>query len=156
MADSRSSSGDGLDRDTRLHVDLEVTRQEQLLGLFVEFHLAHPEFWAAFDKFACQVRDAGFSRYGGNAILERCRWHLTIEERSDGFKVNQNFIAFYTRLWLLAHPESPDFFELRVQRSAHRRARTTEPGPDEQASLLDLIADGDPVVARLRMLLGGS
>ena len=53
-------------------------------------------------------------------LFERMRWYSTVEARGreDGYKLNNNYRAFYARLWLRDHQDLPDFFELRQQRYA--------------------------------------
>lgn len=130
-----------------------MTRQEQMLEAFVAFDQSRPEIWHLLCEYAAQVKAAGLEHYGVAAIFERIRWHRVVEKGELDYSLNNNFRAYYARLWLVAHPESPYFFEIRIQRSRDRRARRDEPGPDPQTSLLDLIEQGDVVVERLRAIL---
>lgn len=83
---------------------------------WLAYHRANPHVYAAICRFADEAIRAGRTRIGIGMLTERLRWYTTIETRGDGFKVNNNFRAFYARLWLAEHPDHPDFFEARVQR----------------------------------------
>lgn len=98
----------------------DLDEQERtLLDRFWEYHRENPEVYKSFCAFADQAIAAGREYLGAKMLFERIRWYTTIEARErfpSGFKLNNNFHAFYARLWLREHPERPEFFELRRQR----------------------------------------
>jgi hypothetical protein len=87
---------------------------------WLEYHRRNPGIYRAFCRFADEALRAGRKRLGAKMLFERIRWYTTVEarDRSDGFKLNNNYHAFYARLWLREHPEHPDFFETRKQRTS--------------------------------------
>jgi hypothetical protein len=88
-----------------------------LYDAFVEYHRANPEVYATICRFADEALRAGRTRIGIGMLTERLRWYTTVEARSaDGFKFNNNYRPFYSRMWLRDHPEHPDFFQTREQR----------------------------------------
>ena len=40
-----------------------------------EYHEENPHVYELIEKFAYQVMDAGYQKYGMKALLERVRWH---------------------------------------------------------------------------------
>lgn len=92
-------------------------RMSMLERQFREFHRDNPHVYRLFDKFTRQVLATGRGRYSADAILHRVRWHTAIETRSDSFKINNNWAAFYARMWMHDNPAYKEFFETRVQRS---------------------------------------
>lgn len=79
-----------------------------------KFHQANPRVWDLFQMFAQHAIDAGYSRYSADAILHRIRWHVTVEVKSyDDFRINNNFSAYYSRLFAHAYPAHAAFFETR-------------------------------------------
>ena len=68
-----------------------------------------------FDGLALFVASRGRKRYSADSILHRLRWHFDFDddERTDGFKCNNNWTAPLARWFLARHPEFPKFFELR-------------------------------------------
>ena len=89
------------------------TRTDQLLNAFAGFHHHNPGVWLLFQRFALDVISSGLTNYSSNAIFERIRWHIEIETKSDEVKLNNNFRAYYARMFHLAYPQSEGFFRNR-------------------------------------------
>ncbi len=85
---------------------------------WLAYHLANPHVYAGLCRYADEAIRSGRGHLGISMLFERLRWYTTIETRGDGLKLNNNYRAFYARLWLQDHPEHPEFFETRVQRYA--------------------------------------
>lgn len=85
---------------------------------FDEFHAANPHVYEEFARFTREAIAAGRKRIGAKLIFERLRWHTEIETRGEDFKVNNNYSAFYARLWMRNNPGHGDVFATRKQRSA--------------------------------------
>ena len=92
---------------------------------FQEFDQAHPEIWVLFRNATFQVMERGFRNYGAKSILERIRWHTSIEQGSRDFKINNNYAAFYARKFHANYPEFDGFFRTRVQK-AHPESNQEE------------------------------
>lgn len=123
------------------------TRADQLFDQFREFHLANPEVWRMFCKFARSVIEAGFPRYSADAIFHRIRWHVQIEVKSQALKLNDHHTAYYARLWMVAHPERSQFFNL-------RRRPSKEQYPSGEIDLLSPPEqDDEPLRAELKKLI---
>jgi hypothetical protein len=90
---------------------------------FWEFHRNNPVVYELFKRFTNEVIAAGHLRYSSDAVLHRIRWHtkITLRERED-YKINDNYSAYYARLWLADHPNHPDFFETRALACERRAA----------------------------------
>jgi hypothetical protein len=84
----------------------------RLVREFLAFHRENPHIYDLVCRFARTAQEAGFRCYGIAAIFERVRWHVTVERREE-WKMNNNYRAFYARLWLHDHPDWPGFFETR-------------------------------------------
>lgn len=81
---------------------------------FWAFHEANPEVYVLFDIFAQQIVKSGKKRYGIASITERIRWHKNIETTGDTWKINNNFRAYYARLWMRRNPQHGRVFEIRA------------------------------------------
>ncbi len=86
--------------------------------LFLKYHGLRPKIWKLFEKFALEVWKTGRRRYGAQTIAHRIRWHEeieNIESLSEDFKLNNKFIAYYARTFLIKYPEAMkvEFFETR-------------------------------------------
>jgi hypothetical protein len=83
---------------------------------FEDYHTQNPQVYELFKKFCYQLIERGFDHYSANAIFERIRWHVNVETTGDEFKMNNNYRAFYARMFMEEHPLYNDFFEIRQQR----------------------------------------
>tara|TARA_R100000458_G_scaffold52597_1_gene54244 strand:+ start:6775 stop:7071 length:297 start_codon:yes stop_codon:yes gene_type:complete len=80
---------------------------------FQRYFRDNPKVWYLFNKYANQVREKGFERYGVATVWERMRWYSDIDVSGDLFKLNNNYKAYYARLYM-KHYHLDKFFELRT------------------------------------------
>lgn len=81
---------------------------------FAKFHHDNPHVFDLFRRFANEVRAAGHMHYSAEAIMQRIRWHCTVETKSDdGFKLNDHHRARYARLLVESDGSFAGFFEFR-------------------------------------------
>jgi len=78
-----------------------------------EWHKKNPHVYELFKKYTHQAISAGHKHYGAMAIIQRIRWHTEIETQGDMFKINNNHVPYYARLFAHDHPEHSDFFRMR-------------------------------------------
>ena len=50
---------------------------------FEKFHAENPHIYHYFVLYARQAKAAGYEHYGCHAIMQRVRWHMEIETRSE-------------------------------------------------------------------------
>ena len=84
---------------------------------FDDFDRDNPDIWALFRSTTFEVMERGFKHYGANSILERIRWHTSIEQGQRDFKINNNWAPFYARKFMEIYPVYAGFFRTRVQKS---------------------------------------
>jgi hypothetical protein len=91
--------------------NMETTVQSK----FQKYHTANPDVYKLFLQYAREVKAAGFTQYGAWAIMNRIRWHHDINKRrTDGFKISNDYIAWYARKALEDYPtEFKGFFKLK-------------------------------------------
>ena len=93
-------------------------RERSIEDRFWDFHEANPDVWAHLCRFAQGVVEAGLPRYSIKALVERVRYHVEVEvQTTDGFKINNNYTAYYARLLMEQGVVPPDFFATRDLRS---------------------------------------
>lgn len=87
---------------------------------FARFHKENPRVYLLFEKFALQlIKDYGYKRLGAKMIMERVRWECYTEGKDErGFKINNDFIAHYARLFIRNYPQHAQCFEARIIRAA--------------------------------------
>lgn len=79
---------------------------------FMQYHIDNPHIYIAFERKAFQALDKGFQHYSGQGIFEILRWETGVKG-NDEYKINNNFMPLYTRLFEKKHPQHKDFFRKR-------------------------------------------
>jgi hypothetical protein len=77
------------------------------------YHKTNPEVWNLFQEYTLQVIARGYQHYSSKTIIERIRWHHEVETKGEIFKINNNYTAYYARLFMANHPEHEGFFRTR-------------------------------------------
>ena len=128
---------------------IKKTRTDQLLDAFENFHEENPVVWDLFQQFALAAIERGSKHYSSNAIFERIRWHIEIETEGSNVKLNNNFRAYYARMFHLAKPQYDGFFRNRRLVSDDKAAY------DEDIQVSDLSGpnDDETVAARIQEIL---
>lgn len=85
---------------------------------FLKFHRANPSVFMAFAQYAFQAIQSGRERYSARAIMERVRWSIEITSKQGEFKINNNHVTFYARLFEATYPAHAGFFERRSKANA--------------------------------------
>tara|TARA_B100001093_G_scaffold42692_1_gene36274 strand:- start:155 stop:544 length:390 start_codon:yes stop_codon:yes gene_type:complete len=99
------------------------TRQDELQAEFDRYHQENPKVYEAFKRLTFQLISAGRENFSASAVVERIRWGVSIGEYGpDDFKINNNYRAFYARLFHVEHPQHEGFFRTRKQKSADEHA----------------------------------
>ncbi len=97
----------------------DLPTRGKLERAFWEFHGANPEVYRMLVRFAQEWRQARgkSARLGVKALFERVRWEVALA-RTDalGFKLNNNYTAYYARLIMVQERDLADIFKLRRQR----------------------------------------
>lgn len=76
-----------------------------------EWHKANPEFYELFEKFTLEAIDKGHTRLSAWLIVNRIRWETMIVTKGDDYKVSNDYIAYFSRLFMHYHPEYDGFFK---------------------------------------------
>jgi hypothetical protein len=80
---------------------------------FVEYHKENPQIYQAFKRIANEAIGKGHKNLSAEFIFNVIRWQTGVEANGDEFKVNNNYKAFYSRLFMEEYPEYNDFFRTR-------------------------------------------
>jgi hypothetical protein len=105
---------------TRFQVDdrLKTNPPSQLsLALdnkkFCSYHAANPHIYKKFEDVTLQTIAKGFKNYSAKGIFEIIRWNTGLAAYRDCFKINNNYTAYYARLFEDNNPQHKDFFRKR-------------------------------------------
>ena len=78
---------------------------------FVAHHQAHPEVWKAYELLALVTISSGRENFGIGALTEMLRWDKSdLGEPASGYKLTNDFRAFYARMFAHSHPEHAELF----------------------------------------------
>ncbi len=81
---------------------------------FLNFHSHNPAVYHIFDRFAREAIRAGRVVLSAKLIFERIRWETqVITTDSDSYKLNNNYHAYYARLWMDNNRDSEATFRTR-------------------------------------------
>ena len=83
---------------------------------FEQFHAENPKVYELFKKFTFELIFRRRTHYSADAIIHRVRWETNIIGGKD-YKINNNFVAYYVRLFNAEFPECDRFFEIRRQKA---------------------------------------
>jgi len=89
----------------------------QLDAEFAKYDRENPLVWSYFKRFTFDLIAAGKKHGSASLVIERIRWEVYITTRSsDGFKINNNHRAYYSRKFMREFPEHDGFFHTRKQK----------------------------------------
>lgn len=87
-------------------VGLPLTQKEQ----WWLWHKENPEVWEMFERFTFEAIEAGHTRLSPWLIINMIRWETTVRTTGE-FKIKNDYIAYYSRLFMALHPEHDGFFK---------------------------------------------
>lgn len=80
---------------------------------FLEFHFRNPHVWELIKRFALEAARSGRKRLGMQMIIERARWESAIVTTGSPFKLDNDFAAFYSRMFADHFPQYAGIFSFR-------------------------------------------
>ena len=75
------------------------------------WHKKNPHVYRLFERFTLEAIAKGHKTLSAWLIVNRIRWETTVVTRGDKFKITNNHIAYYARLFHALHPEHDGFFK---------------------------------------------
>ena len=96
----------------------------ELLRRFKEYHQKNPEVYNLFKKYALEMAETGRKKYSAWTIINLIRWHHDINSNEDEFKISNDYIAIYARLFAYHHPQYKDFFTFKTMKASGRKFTT--------------------------------
>ncbi len=77
------------------------------------WHKANPEVWEKFKEYTFEAINSGRNKYSQWAIINRIRWNTEIETKGGEFKISNDHICFYARLFHAKFPQHDGFFTVK-------------------------------------------
>ena len=80
---------------------------------FNAFNAENPKVWEYFERFSLEVVNKGHLKVSHWLIINRIRWEVYLETTGEDFKISNDYIAFYARLWRARYPQHKDLFTIK-------------------------------------------
>ena len=100
-----------------------------------EWHKQNPKVWIRFRDYTLEAIKRGRKSYSEWGIIYRIRWNEEIETRGGEFKISNNYIAFYARLFHAKYPQYKDFFRLKPFKEEKEIENLENLGLDKETNL---------------------
>lgn len=95
---------------------LSLQFDQKTASRFMEYHAANPEVFEMFCRFTWELVTAGRKKIGAKMVAERLRWESTVRSKGT-FKINNNYVAFYARLFEKRFPRYEGIFTKRESKA---------------------------------------
>ena len=105
--------------------DLFANIDKKLLQKFKDYHHNNPQVYQEFSKLTFEMMAKGREKYSAWTIINAIRWNHDLNH-DELFKINNDFIALYARLFIHHNPKFRPFFELRLMKPNNRRESSEE------------------------------
>jgi|TARA_R100000084_G_C4567270_1_gene107460 hypothetical protein len=100
-----------------------------------EWHKQNPKVWERFRDYTLEAIRSGRKNYSQWAVINRIRWNEEIETKGGDFKISNNYISFYARLFHAKYPEHKDFFKLKPLKEEKEIQELKSKGYDRDTGL---------------------
>ena len=74
------------------------------------WHNKNPHVYELFERFTMSAISRGHTRLSAWLVVNRIRWETTVETSGSDFKISNDYIAYYARLFHAQNPEYDGFF----------------------------------------------
>ncbi len=78
-----------------------------------KFHCSNLIVYNRFSEQVFRAINRGKNKVSAYQIMEWVRWEIYMQTHGDEFRINNNWIPFYARLFMVYNPEHKDIFNLR-------------------------------------------
>lgn len=86
--------------------------EQKVLKRFRRFHQLNPHVMILFNRFTRELIGVGHSKCSAYMVMHRIRWQTRIETIGEPFKISNDLIPFYARLWMYTNAEHDGFFNI--------------------------------------------
>jgi len=82
------------------------------------WHKKNPQVYQLFEKFTFEAINKGHRKLSAWLIVNRIRWETMVVTTGEDFKISNDFIALYARLFMHDHPQCQGFFRIKAMKRA--------------------------------------
>lgn len=94
-----------------------MKNKESIEDRFTKFNRNNPKVYELFKKFCLEAIKKGRKKLGSKMIIERIRWHASVETTDEEFKISNDYTAHYARLFMRDYPDQYELFNTKPLRS---------------------------------------
>jgi len=98
----------------------DVMKESALGREWLRWHTENPMFFEHFEEFTFQAINKGHTRLSGWLITNRVRWETTIVTRGNDYKIKNDYIALFSRLFMVRHQKYVGFFKTKTMKRLKR------------------------------------
>lgn len=84
---------------------------------FIDYHKANPKIYEFFRRYALKAIEKGHKKLSAEFLVNVIRWETPIKAGDDDFKINNNYKAYYSRLFMREFPQYSTFFDIRSSKA---------------------------------------
>lgn len=88
-------------------------QQKELSVKFAEYHKENPHIYNQFRYYTLRAIESGYKNFGAQMIIERIRWQTGVVSKNSDFKINNDYAAFYSRMFMAEYPSYSSYFRTR-------------------------------------------
>jgi|TARA_R100000152_G_C6778875_1_gene209955 hypothetical protein len=116
-------------------LDYYETKLNERKQKWWEWHKENPQVWEKFKEYTFDAIASGRRHYSHWAIVNRIRWNKEIETSGEDFKISNDYISFYARLFHAKYPEHDGFFKLKPLKEEKEIEKLKEFGYNQETRL---------------------
>jgi len=80
---------------------------------FRKFNFNNPLVYQTFSTYSWDAASAGHKVFSHWLIMNRIRWDSLLKTDGEKYKIPNEFIAFYARMFMIKHPQLGTFFKIK-------------------------------------------
>lgn len=107
-----------------------------LLMRFALYHKANTSIYSEFKTIAFAMIATGRKKYSGWIILNVIRWRKDKQSNDRIFKINNDYIALFSRMFVVEFPENEEFFVLRKMKDKSKISQEEKNRIEDESRLL--------------------
>lgn len=89
----------------------------------------NPHVWQLFCKYAFEMIAAGKKKGSAWDVINRIRWHEEIETKGGEFKISNDFIGWYARMFIKKYPQHANLFTIKPMKEEQQIAKLKARNP---------------------------
>lgn len=93
---------------------IKTNEKDCLASQFLYHYRTKPETYQHFEKFTLEMIQTRPKRGSQWMVANRVRWETMI--RDEPYKVTNDFIALYARLFMARHPQHDGYFQIKTMK----------------------------------------